>query len=119
MVGLHDMPYAERLRSLDLFSIRGRLLRYDLVKVWKLFNGLLCCDPSAFFDLAPQVGTRGHQWKIAVPRFSLDCRRRCFAVRVVSPWNSLPEGVVSATSVSAFKAGLRSALGAELFSFVE
>ena len=117
--GIQDLSYGARLRTLDLFSVKGRLVRSDLLKVWKLFNGGLCFEPSVFFDMAPRVGTRGHPLKLAVPRSRLECRRRFFAVRVVKLWNSLPERVVCASSVEAFKAGLRSSLEPELFSFVD
>jgi len=36
----------------------------------------------------------------------LELRRNCFSVRVVKPWNSLPEAVVSSPSVKVFEARL-------------
>ena len=36
--GLENLPYEQRLRSLGLFSVQGRLLRADLLLVWKIFH---------------------------------------------------------------------------------
>merc|ERR1719341_1430248 len=36
--GLEDFPYEERLRRLDLFSFPGRLLRTDLILVYKILH---------------------------------------------------------------------------------
>ena len=36
--GLSGMEYVDRLCSTGLFSIYGRLLRFDLVMVWKRFH---------------------------------------------------------------------------------
>ena len=31
--GVGDMPYTDRLKELELFSIHGRILRIDLIKI--------------------------------------------------------------------------------------
>ena len=41
----------------------------------------------------------------------MDIRRKFFTQRVVTPWNRLPEEVVDAPSLEAFKARLDVALG--------
>ena len=53
-----------------------------------------------------------------VRRCSTDTRSRFFSVRVVSRWNSLPEQVVAAGSVAAFKRLLADFLGQELYDGV-
>jgi len=44
--------------------------------------------------------TRGHSLELATLPSRLEIRRNSFAVRVMKPWNSLPEEVVTAPSVS-------------------
>ena len=43
--GLSEMDYAARLTQLELFSVKGRLLRANLVKYWKIIHGK-CGDES-------------------------------------------------------------------------
>ena len=58
--------------------------------------------------LKPETSTvtRGHTRKLIKPRCNSTLRLHCFSHRVVNPWNSLPENVVSAPSVNAFKSRL-------------
>ena len=116
--GFEELPYSERLSRLDLFSVRGRLLRYDLIKVWKIFAGESPISPLDLFTMAPNVGTRGHRYKISHERCRLSCRANFFSVRVVSLWNSLPESAVTCQTVESFKGHLHSHLGEALFEFV-
>ena len=117
--GLDEMSYSDRLSELSLYSVKGRLLRADLIKYWKIFHGKCCIEPEDIFVLAPQVQTRGHRFKLAhVPR-SLECRRRFFSLRMVSTWNSLPDEVVGLESVDSFKRSIHVFLGQQLFDFDE
>ena len=115
--GLYDTEYSARLRSLDLYSVRGRLLRIDLVKLWKVFHteieyevGLL-----SMLDRHSHASTRGHCFKLAVPGCRTDLKKRFFNVRCVDVWNRLPESVVDAASVNAFKKRLDECIPEQLF----
>jgi len=48
-------------------------------------------------------GLRGHNLKIFVDRSRLNCRKYFFSQRSVGEWNRLPQEVVDAPSVNAFK----------------
>ena len=91
IIGLNNLPYDERLSSLNLFSIRGRLLRADLIQIWKITHD--------------SVGNnlRGHSLKLFHPRCDTDTRQRFFPMRCISVWNSLPEEVVMADNLKSFK----------------
>ena len=116
--GLGDLEYGERLRQLQLFSIKGRLLRSDLVKCWKVVCGDgVAADLSVLFDRAPDRRTRGHPYKLLSPRSRTDMRSRFFSSRCVRVWNGLPVGVVSARSLGAFKRCLVECLGDVMFDY--
>ena len=115
--GVSDLPYSERLRILDLYSVQGRLLRADLIKYWKIFNNVSSICPTDIFTLAPILGTRGHRFKIFHTHSSLEARSRSFSNRHVSLWNSLPDPVVASKSINAFKSALHSFLGPRLYHF--
>ena len=117
VVHLEAVPYRERLLRLGLFSFQGRLLRNDLVVVWKILHNKCAIDPDEIFTFDTSFRTRGHNMKIFLPRFRLDVRKRYFSVRVVSSWNSLAQETVSAQSLETFKCLLHRDLGDLLYSY--
>ena len=75
VVGFSNLSYAERLRSLNLFSIKGRLLRSDLIKYWKI----VCCESEGFdlsvlFQRSQEERTRGHKFRLVMPRCNTDIK---------------------------------------------
>ena len=117
VVGLSDLPYGERLRRLDLFSVQGRLLRADLILVWKILNGYCAINPNDIFSFSVARGTRGHPLKLFLPRSRLEVRHRFFSIRVINIWNSLSHDTVMAATINSFKSCLRADLGDKLFQF--
>ena len=105
-----------RLRECGLFSVRGRLLRQDLIKIWKSFHVEVEVGMGGLFERAAVVGTRGHQYKLSVPVCRSEVRRRSLAARCVSVWNSLSADTVEASGLVAFKRRLDADLGDRLFA---
>lgn len=114
--GLQDLSYGERLANLSLYSIKGRLIRADLIMVFKILKGY-CPHLEHLFVRNTCRNTRGHSLKLFLPRHNTDIRARFFSVRVVDIWNSLPEYAVSSESIPSFKSKLHSALGQILYDF--
>ena len=114
---VQHLTYSERLRKLNLFSMYGRMLRADLILVWKIFNGKCAIRPTDLFERSYSHITRGHAFKIQVDRSRLEIRKRSFACRVVPFWNNLASDTVIATSLNRFKSLLHRDLGDELFKF--
>ncbi len=96
------MPYGERLRRLNLFSLERRRLRVDLILPFNIWEGEVDLNPSDFILRPPRAGLRGHTYRLLPSR--LRRRNGAFSVRVVKYWNRLPVHVVLSPSVlSIFK----------------
>ena len=110
--GLESFPYGERLRVLNLFSIKERLLRADVIKYWRI----LCGDSQGYdlaelFHRAPPDRTIGRRYKLFVPLCLTDAKYRFFNVRCVALWSFLPPWVVESESGADFKSSLANFFG--------
>ncbi len=81
--GLRHVPYEERLRQLNIFSLERRRLRADLILSFKIFKGEVDLNPSEFFLHPPQAGLRGHAYRLLQGPSRLRRRSGAFSVRVV------------------------------------
>ncbi len=101
--GLRYVPYEERLRQLNLFSLERRRLRADLILAFKIFKVEVDLNPSEFFLHPPQAGLQGHTHRFLQEPSRLRRRSGAFSVRVVKYWNRLPSHLALTPSVSIFK----------------
>ena len=76
--GMQDTCYEARLQQLCLYSIRGRLLRADLIKVWKVFHARTDVGLVEMFDRQFHRATRGHQFKLSIPRCRIEIKKKVF-----------------------------------------
>ena len=103
---LRDLPYEERCRRLKLPTLSQRRLRGDLIEVYKILRGHEGSDYRKFFKLSVS-NTRGHNWKLEKQGHHKSQQRgEWFAIRVVNPWNNLPNDVVEAPTIATFKTRL-------------
>ena len=100
---IRHLPYQERLARLKILSMEDRVKRGDLIETYKILTGKVAVDPAQFFENNQDDRTRGHHLKLNKRRSTNQLRAKFFANRVVTPWNELPEEVVSATSTISFK----------------
>ena len=119
IASVEALDYAGRLRALQLYSVKGRLLRADLIQCWKLFNGKSHLNVPDLFERPTNCSTRGHCFKIFTPTSHTDVRRRFFNVRCIAAWNALPQHVVTAPNLAGFKKLLEKALGGALYEFTD
>ena len=97
------LNYSQRLELTGLTTLEKRRDRGDMIEVFKILKGFNKVDSSKFFKLSENTKTRGHTMKLVKTRTRLDCRKYFFTNRVIDNWNSLPQYVVDAPSINAFK----------------
>ena len=99
---LRSMQYRDRLVALNLFSLRHRRRRGDLIQMYLLKSKE---DQLVSRHLARRTphNTRGHQFKLETERTRLCQRRYYFTNRVRKDWNSLPQNIVEAPNLDTFK----------------
>ena len=115
IAGCSHLRYEDRLARLDLFSVSGRLLRADLIKIWKVFHCRIDVGLPSLLARSTNHVTRGHRFKLVVRRANTDVLRRSWSFRCVNAWNSLPAVVVECGSIATFKRLLTLELGERLF----
>ena len=105
---MRDMSYPDRLRKHKLPTLAYRIIRGDMIELYKLIHGNYDRNTSNIINLYKDHNklnerTRGHMWKICHERSRLNLRKESFPNRAVNMWNFLPEHVVNAPSVDSFK----------------
>ena len=100
---IRHLPYQNRLRLLGLPSLQYRRRRGDMITMFGIMHGRVGIRREDFFGEPRAAQTRGHQLKVAKPQSISRMRINHFSTRVINDWNSLPEEVVCAPSLNAFK----------------
>jgi len=88
---LKDLPYAERLEKLNLWTLEERRVRADLIEVYKVVHHLSAVPFEDLFEFENSSCTRGYSLKLWKKRCRLDLRLYFFSERVANLWTSLDE----------------------------
>ena len=100
---LKGLSYEDRLRKLQLPTLRYRRLRGGMIETYKLLHDIYDPILPKLLDPVEKSKTRGHRLKLPKKSAKNNIKGHVFSHRIVNDWNSLPEDVVSAPSVNAFK----------------
>jgi len=105
MVGFHALTYTKRLELLGFERLESRRIRADILFAYKLLFGLTALHSDDFFILSESTCTRGHPYKLLLPRCSTDVRKYFFCHRIVEIRNELPTDT-GFSSIDSFKRAL-------------
>ena len=101
--GLRNIPYEDRLKSLNLHSLERRRVRGDMIEVFKWMKGINSGDINKVLLVSEPGRTRSNGFKLDKFRFNKDMGKYWFTNRVVDEWNKLSSHVVSANTLDSFK----------------
>ena len=87
----------------DISKLRYRRLRGDMIETYKLLHDIYDPILPKLLDPVEKSKTRGHRFKLPKKSAKNNIKGHVFSHRIVNDWNSLPEDVVSAPIVKAFK----------------
>ena len=93
------LPYSERLRQLDLPTLRYRCIRGDMIDVFKILK-YYDSDPNQILQRHTSSATRGHSLKLAKKQSNSNLRLYSFSIRVINNWNNLSNHVVSSSNTN-------------------
>ena len=97
---LHDLPYDDRFKRLKLTTLMTRMVRGDLIEVFKTIKGFEEVDSNIFFKIASSTNLRDHSLKLYKHNLRLDTRKYFFSIYM---WNKLDTDVIACCTVSTFK----------------
>ena len=92
------------LQQLHLDSLQTRRLRARATMMYRVVNHLIAL-PSAPLQPARNI-TRGHTKRFIQPACNIRCYQDSFYPAGISIWNALPQQLVDADSLQAFKTGI-------------
>ena len=96
--------YSERLAELNWSTLELRRKYLCLVQLYKIIHGFSDVDYTRYIDLTGPTRTRrNHDFKIRPRAVRTNYFKFSFFNRYVNDWNSLPNTVMSASGLNAFK----------------
>ena len=104
---LSGMSYLSRVFALEVDLLEVRRIQADLIAYYKILNGFYPSINPNMIQLSMQTSTRGHPFKLQKSQFHKNSFKFFFSNRSIDIWNGLPLHIVSAGTISAFKARVR------------
>ena len=115
---LKHIPYGDRLKKLNLPTLKHRRTRGDMITLYKMITGKIQTDKEFIQVERKKYQTRGHPLRLKKILSLKRERRNHLISRAVNKWNALPEMVVFANSTNTFKNQLDVVMEREKFEMV-
>jgi len=106
IISLKHPSYSERLKQLQLPTLKYRRLRGDIIEVIKMVHKYYDVSAAVKLNFNTHSTTMGNKYKLQKSASHYNLRKFSFCSRVVSIWNSLPELMVDADTLNTFKSRL-------------
>ena len=91
VIQLKNLPYTERLKELDLHTLKYRRIRGDMIEIFKIMHQKYDASCFPMLQFNNRVDTRGNKYKLLKYKsFHYDLRKYSFTARSINTWNSLP-----------------------------
>ena len=100
---LRQLDYKNRLNKLKLLKLSSRRLRYKLIFVYKMLNGLVNLDFEEYFSFSVRNPCRTNPYAIIAKRTKTSTKYNVFTSDVVKHWNKLTYFEVSAPTLNDFQ----------------
>lgn len=122
---IRDLPYTERLKHLNLETLKYRRTRADILETYRILNNqhevdtdchCTVCPTKSMLTPSTYTSTRGHSRKLRI-QAATGARQNFFENRVSKVWNNLSEQTVSSKNVNTFKNNLFKDIGHTRFDF--
>ena len=104
--GMEELDYEERLQHLQLYSLKDRRLRGDMIYTYKMINSLVDVNLEHYFKFSDNpYDSRGHSKKLKLNKQmpKSEIRRNFFSQRSIIPWNELSAKTVDSSTTKEFK----------------
>ena len=107
---LSNLSYGDRLKNLQLPSLKHRRLRGDLIQAYKIMTSIDNLDVKKFFNPSPCLRTRNSEKKVFISYSRTNLRKNYFTNRCAPVWNKLNYVTKNSLTLNAFKSNLDSEL---------
>ena len=101
--GLHEQPYADRLKSLHIPTLENRRFCADMLHIFKVLHHKIDCSLANLGLILLQSKTRGNDVNFLQRRATSKLCVSLFPHRVASSWNKQPLNVLNVRSIHSFK----------------
>ena len=103
ILGLHEQPYTDRLKSLHIPTLEDRRFCADMLYIFKVLHHKIDCSLANLGLTLLQSKTRGNNLNFVQRRATSKLCASLFPHRTASSWNKLPLKALNVKSIHSFK----------------